>query len=135
MTWLRVSPPRSPILSRRSTLANSPELDYVLYALRIQHDGVEYLPITLHTIQVLAPYINGAKPVADITLFANLAFDAETFNRHYISLSAAVTVIGQHCTGSVMVRGVEPKIVEQVAKEWSQILKLLAAPKKITFEK
>lgn len=134
LSYLRSSPPRAPVITRRSTLSDIPEIDHCLVAHRVQYNGVEYLSLTIGAIHVLTPFINGAKPVADLTVFKNLAVDQEMRVIHCDALTLALASIGNHCTGSLLITGANLQNLAAVGRDWAQVLHLLPKVNSITFQ-
>jgi hypothetical protein len=99
LCYLRSTLPRAPlpVVSRRSTLADVPELDHKLYAQRVKVNGEDYLPLNTKTVHILQPYLNGAKPVADMSLFERLVVSREYKIRHLNDLLISLASIGKHC--------------------------------------
>jgi hypothetical protein len=90
------SSPRFP-LTRRSTLADKPELDVLLAATKVRHRGHWYLPLTTRTIHRLSKFVNGSKPIANMTLFECILIDQEVNGVHADHVVSVLERIGEHC--------------------------------------
>jgi hypothetical protein len=86
-----------PPYTRRSTLADKPELDVLLAATMIEYKGHFYLPLTAHTIRRLSPYWKGEKPIADTKLFDCIMITCEINGVHADHVVAALGRIGCQC--------------------------------------
>jgi len=84
-------------MSRRSTLADKPELDVLLAATKVEYNGHFYLPLTAKTIHRLDPFFKGAKPLADMKLFECIVITHEVNGVHADHVVAALERIGEHC--------------------------------------
>jgi hypothetical protein len=123
--YLRTSRLDSPHMSRRATLADRPEIDHQLVGQCVPVEGGIYLPLTVTTVRTLAPYVQGAKPLADVGLLQNLLIDKEARLYQGENLLACLKGIGQHCS-SLVLSGEDASFpFEQVVREWSLVLGLL----------
>lgn len=99
---LHDSPPRAR-LTRRSTLADRPELDHLLATALESHEGNTHLPLTFHTIRRLSPFWKGAKPIANYSIFERLLLNKDVNQVHADDVVAALKLIGPHCKHLVIV--------------------------------
>ncbi|KAF2653019.1 hypothetical protein K491DRAFT_780624 [Lophiostoma macrostomum CBS 122681] len=123
--YLRTSKPRSPQLSRRATLADRPEIDHQLVGHRLPIEGEVYLPLTVTTIRILAPYVQGAKPLADVGLLHNLLIDKEVMSYHGEPLLACLKGIGEQCLALVLSGEDSNVAFAQSVREWNLVLVLV----------
>jgi len=96
------TPPRFR-MSRRSTLADKPELDTLLRATMVTYNKHKYLPLTATTLYRLSPYWKGAKPIADMSIFNCLVLNHELNNVHADHVVAAMERIGHHVSHLLVV--------------------------------
>ena len=84
-------------MSRRSTLADKPELDTLLKAVMVEYMEKEFLPLDSHTVHQLAQYLNGSKPLAHTCLFQRLLINSETNKVRAGLFVAALENVGVYC--------------------------------------
>ncbi|KAF3010751.1 hypothetical protein E8E13_007215 [Curvularia kusanoi] len=94
-SFLSAAPPRLR-MSRRSTLADKPELDGLLGEAMIQRKNEKFLPLVPETIHLLTSYLKGNRPVTR-TSFANLMINGETNKVSPGVFIVTLEQIGQHC--------------------------------------
>ncbi|KAL6711730.1 hypothetical protein ACN47E_004664 [Coniothyrium glycines] len=87
------TPPRFR-MSRRSTLADKPELDAILRTTLTTYDGHQYLPLTATTLHNLSPYWKGVKPVADTSLFSCILLNKDINDVHADHVVSALQRVG-----------------------------------------
>jgi hypothetical protein len=119
--------------TRRSTLADKPELDILLAATKIKYKGHLYLPLTAQTIHRLSPYWKGEKPIADTKLFECILINGEINGVHADHVVAALERIGNHCKHLVVVSPIQTSELGNVfnreagninpGSDWACILK------------
>jgi hypothetical protein len=126
--------PRAPATYRRSTLADIPELDYMLTALKVTVGRIQYLPITSRVCQVLLPFINGAKPVADLGIFKNLLIPANALELYGDQVRSTLDGIGGHCS-RLLVPG-EPLVSQwmELHNKWGHVIAKLPHVKDVRFK-
>ncbi|KAF3045183.1 hypothetical protein E8E12_010458 [Didymella heteroderae] len=137
------TPPRLP-MSRRSTLADKPELDTLLKVFTIQFRDEEFLPINGNTVHLLNQYLNGSKPLAHTCRFKRLLFN-ETTNEVRVSLFVKILEnVGMYCEHLAIVAPFHP--VEfgnafqyeagnsEPGSDWEKILDCLPGLRAFTFE-
>ena len=90
------TPPRFR-MSRRSTLADKPELDSLLKAVMVTYKGDEFLPLNVNTIHRLSQWLNGAKPLAHHCLFRRLMITSEANKVNAEHFVATLEHIGVYC--------------------------------------
>jgi hypothetical protein len=112
--WCTGQPPKKSFLgsgslpfSRRSTLADKPELDVLLALTKKTYKGHGYLPLTARTIHRLSPFWKGEKPIADTRVFECIMIDAEINGIHTDHVVAALERIGTYCKHLLVVAGVK----------------------------
>lgn len=137
------SPPRAS-LSRRSTLADRPELDHQLAETMVFYHGYKCLPLTVHTIHRLSPFWKGVKPIANYGLFKRVIIDKEINFVHPDHAIAALTRIGQHCKHLVIIAPIHTSDLGDVfnrealnintGNDWDEILRCLPNLDYVTFE-
>lgn len=130
-------------LTRRSTLAEKPELDDLLAATKIEYDGHEYLPLTVGTLHRLSPFYKGEKPIADLNLFKCIMITPEINNVHADHVVAAMERIGVHCEHLLVVAPIQTTELGNVfnreagnvapGNDWDQILKRFPNIKHMAF--
>lgn len=84
-------------LSRRSTLADKPELDTLLKVHMVRYKDEVFLPIHEDTVHRLNQYLNGSKPLADTGLFKRLLIDRQTNQIRTALFIAALEQLGAYC--------------------------------------
>ncbi|KAH7392289.1 hypothetical protein DE146DRAFT_634441 [Phaeosphaeria sp. MPI-PUGE-AT-0046c] len=119
-------------LSRRSTVAEKPELDALLAATKVKYDGHEYLPLTVRTLHRLSPFYKGEKPIADLKLFQCVMITPEINGVHADHVVAAIERIGVHCEHLLVVAPIQTSELGNVfnreagditpGNDWDQIL-------------
>jgi hypothetical protein len=118
--------------TRRSTLADKPELDAMLAMTKTEYNGHMYLPLTAHTIHKLSPYWKGSKPIADTKLFEYIKITQDINGIHADHVVAALERIGSHCNHLLVISGVQTSELGNVfnreagnitpANDWDLIL-------------
>jgi hypothetical protein len=91
-------------MSRRSTLADRPELDALLKGFTIDYKnekyfplGEKFLPLDSNTVHCLAQYLNGSKPLAHTCRFKKLMINSQT-NKVRANLFVAILEhVGVYC--------------------------------------
>jgi hypothetical protein len=137
------APPRLP-MSRRSTLADKPELDTLLKVFTVQFRDEGFLPINENTVNLLNQYLNGSKPLAHTCRFKRLLFNKKT-NEVRVGLFVKVLEsIGMYCEHLAIVSPFHPiefgKSFEYGAgnsehgSDWEKILDCLPGLRTFTFE-
>jgi hypothetical protein len=139
--WCTGLPPRKSFLgsdgrlpfTRRSTLADKPELDILLSATKVTYKTHLYLPLTAQTIHRLSPYWKGEKPIADTKLFECILINGEINGVHADHVVAALERIGAHCKHLVVVSPIHTSELGNVfnreagninpGRDWACILK------------
>jgi hypothetical protein len=134
--------PRLPF-TRRSTLADKPELDTILAATKQEYNGEQFLPLTARTIHQLSPYWKGEKPIADTTIFKRIMIGAEINVVHADHVVAALKRIGGHCAQLVIFSSVQTSDLGGVfnreagnvesGNDWVSILKCFPHLKHLAF--
>jgi hypothetical protein len=129
--------------SRRSTLANKPELDHLLAATKVEYNGHSYLPLTAKTIHRLDPLFKGAKPLADMKLFKCIIINKEVNGVHADHVVAALEFIGEHCEHLLVMSPVQTSELGNVfnreadnintGNDWDCILKCFPNLKHLAF--
>ncbi|KAH7064415.1 hypothetical protein BKA63DRAFT_496752 [Paraphoma chrysanthemicola] len=94
-------------ITRRSTLADKPELDNLLAASKIDYRGHSFVPLTARVIHNLSPYWKGEKPVADTKVFECLLINQEVNKVHADHVVAALQRIGEHCKHLLVVSPIQ----------------------------
>ncbi|KAF1931652.1 uncharacterized protein M421DRAFT_417418 [Didymella exigua CBS 183.55] len=136
-------PPRLPV-SRRSTLADKPELDTLLKVFTIQFKNEDFLPINENTVHLLNQYMNGSKPLAHTCRFKRLLFNSKT-NEVRVGLFVKVLEnIGMYCEHLAIVAPFHPiefgNTIEsdignsEPGSDWEKILDCLHKLRSLTFE-
>jgi hypothetical protein len=137
------TPPRLP-MSRRSTLADEPELDTMLKVYTVHFKDEDFLPINENTVHLLKEYLNGSKPLAHTCRFKRLLFNEET-NRVRVSLFVKVLEsVGMYCDNLAIIAPFHP--IEfghalqygvgnyEPGSDWYKILDCLPALRYFTFK-
>ncbi|OAK99344.1 hypothetical protein IQ06DRAFT_224245 [Phaeosphaeriaceae sp. SRC1lsM3a] len=130
-------------LTRRSTLAEKPELDDLLAATKVEYDGHEYLPLTVRTVHHLSPFWKGEKPIADTKIFSCVMITPEVINVHADHVVAAIERIGVYCKHLLVVAPIQTSELENVfdrengdiasGNDWDRILKRFPNIKRLAF--
>ncbi|KAH7075056.1 hypothetical protein FB567DRAFT_182941 [Paraphoma chrysanthemicola] len=94
-------------ITRRSTLADKPELDILIAGSKIDYGGHSFVPLTARVIHYLSPYWKGEKPIADTKVFACLLINQEINGLHADHVVAALQSIGEHCRHLLVVSPVQ----------------------------
>jgi len=95
-------------MSRRSTLADKPELDTLLKVYTVKFKDEDFLPINENTVRLLNKYLNGSKPLANTCRFQRLLFNEET-NRVRVGLFVKVLEsVGMYCDNLAIVAPFHP---------------------------
>lgn len=131
-------------MSRRSTLADKPELDTLLKVFMVQFRNDDFLPIDENTVRHLNQYMNGSKPLAHTCRFKRLLINSKT-NEVRVGLFVAVLEnIGIHCEHLAIVAPFHP--IEfgnafeygvgnsEPGSDWEKILDCLPNLRVLTFE-
>ncbi|KAF2135005.1 hypothetical protein P153DRAFT_275367, partial [Dothidotthia symphoricarpi CBS 119687] len=131
-------------LSRRSTIADIVELDAVLATAMTYYDGIYHLPINAYTVRQLSKHTNGAKPVADKTLFSRLLINGEINNVYAEHVVAALEGIGEYVEHLVIVAPIHTTEFGDAFKrdshdvntgsDWENILKRFPNLQSLTFK-
>ncbi|KAJ8118843.1 hypothetical protein OPT61_g248 [Boeremia exigua] len=137
------APPRLRI-SRRSTLADRPELDSQLEGALFQREEKRFLPVDSVTVYRLVPYLNGSKPLANVSIFERLLINRDTNKVPAKLFIAALEKIGLYCEHLVIVapfHTIEFSYMNgdevgnpEPGSDWGKILECLPNVRKITFE-
>ncbi|KZM26161.1 uncharacterized protein EKO05_0000496 [Ascochyta rabiei] len=90
------TPPRFR-MSRRSTLADKPELDSLLKTVMITYKGKEFLPLDENTVHRLSQYLNGSKPLAPTCLFTRLMITSDANKIRADRFVATLEQVGVYC--------------------------------------
>jgi hypothetical protein len=142
-SFLNGTPPRMP-MSRRSTLADKPELDTLLKVYMVQYKGEDFLPIHEHTVRQLNQYLNGSKPLADTGLFKRLLIDRQTNQIPTALFNAALEQLGVYCEHLVIQAPFHPMEFgithepgtgnNEPGSDWTKILECFPSLLTFTFE-
>ncbi|KAF9696502.1 hypothetical protein EKO04_005276 [Ascochyta lentis] len=137
------TPPRFR-MSRRSTLADKPELDSLLKAVTITYRGEEFLPLNNSTVHRLSQYLNGSKPLAQTCLFTRLMITNEANKVCADRFVAALEQIGAYCeklaivapfhaieSGNVFAREIDTL---ESSSDWEKILQCFPNLQTVIFE-
>ncbi|KAF2631779.1 hypothetical protein BU25DRAFT_196758 [Macroventuria anomochaeta] len=137
------TPPRLR-MSRRSTLADKPELDTLLKAVMIQYKDGEFLPLDTNTVHRLTQYLNGSKPLAHTCRFKRLLINSETNKVRAGLFVAALENIGVYCEHLVIVAPFHTIEFSNVfdretgnaepGSDWEKILECFPNLRTLTFE-
>lgn len=92
----RGQPPKARV-SRRNTIADKPELDVLLAATMVEHNGHSFLPLTAENIHRLSSFFNGSKPLADMHIFKCIVITNEINDIHADHVMEAFVRIGRYC--------------------------------------
>jgi hypothetical protein len=124
--WCSGQPPKKSFLgsgrlpfSRRSTLADKPELDVLLALTKKDYKGHGYLPLTARTIHRLSPFWKGEKPIADTKVFECIMIDSDINGVHADHVVAALQRIGTFCKHLLVIAGVKTTELGTVFKRES----------------
>ncbi|KAF2029939.1 hypothetical protein EK21DRAFT_100846 [Setomelanomma holmii] len=130
-------------MTRRSTLADKPELDVLLAATKVDYKGHQYLPLTARTIHRLSPYWKGEKPIADLKVFECIMIDHEVNGIHADHVVAALERIGEHCKHLLVVSPIQTSELGNVfvrehenmgpGNDWDHLLKCFPNLKHLAF--
>jgi hypothetical protein len=120
--------PRTP---RRSTLADKPELDHRLMPYRALFHGVQCLILSKTSLMILSHFINGIKPISDLSVFTNLAIDFDLAKDASTPLLSTLEFISQQVTGIVVITGAEGMDPGTVVNECRAAIDLLDQRKEL----
>jgi hypothetical protein len=130
-------------MSRRSTIADKPELDVILAATKVKHNGHMYLPLTAQTIHRLSPFFKGAKPIADMRLFECIVITHEINGVHADHVVAALERIGEYCKHLLVMSPIQTSELGNVfnreagnvnpGSDWDHILKCFSNLDRLAF--
>jgi hypothetical protein len=130
-------------LTRRSTLADKPELDVLLAATIVRHRGHWYLPLTARTIHRLSKFVNGSKPIANMKLFECILIDQEINSVHADHVVSVLERIGEHCNHLLVKSPIQTSELGNVFNreadnispnnDWDYILKCFSNLKHLAF--
>jgi hypothetical protein len=130
-------------LTRRSTIADMPELDHLIDASRVYYKGEKYLPITAATVHRLSPYYRGAKPMADMKVFERVMITREINGVPADHVTAALERIGEHTEHLLVVAPVHTSELDNVfarqyddvspGSDWDHLLTCMPNLKYVTF--
>ena len=91
-------------MSRRSTLADRPELDDLLKTFMVDYKneryfplGEKFLPLDVNTVHRLSQYLNGSKPLAHTCRFKRLVINSQTNQVRAGHFVAILEHVGIHC--------------------------------------
>lgn len=154
--WCQGHPPRHSFLGsdhqfsprsrppRRSTIADKVELDSALYGAMTAYGDHDYLPVNPYTVHLLSKHTNGAKPVADKTIFSMLLINGEINNVYAEHVIAALESIGEHVKDLVIIAPINTtefgdafkrdSLDVNTGSDWENILKHFPNLKSLTFE-
>jgi hypothetical protein len=101
--FLKFPPRGRHSLSRRSTLADKPELDVLLAATLVEYKGKKHLPLSAKTLRRLSPLWKGEKPLANFHIFERLLLNKEINTAHADHVISALERVGGHCKHLVII--------------------------------
>lgn len=137
------TPPRLR-MSRRSTLADKPELDELFIEAMVEFRGKKFLPITTDTMRHLTRYVNGSKPLAHPSLFKRLLLNTDTNEVPADLFVAVLEGIGLYCEHLAVIAPFHTiEFVDKSDREvgnpepgsdWDKILGCLPNLRKLRFE-
>lgn len=85
-------------MSRRSTLADRPELDAQLNAVMVRLNDEMFLPLNTSTVSRIMEYLNGSKPLVHVyCVFGRLLINTKSNEVRPGLLIAALEKIGPYC--------------------------------------
>lgn len=135
-------PARLPF-TRRSTLAEKPELDILLAATKKMYNGHMYLPLSAQTVHRLSPYWKGEKPIADTKIFECIMMTHEVNGVHADHVVSALERIGAHCEHLLVVSPIQTSELGNVfnreagdiapGNDWEHILSCFPNLKRLVF--
>lgn len=132
-------------MSRRSTLAEKPDLDVQLNAVMVEYEDDVFLPLDYSTVLRITEYLNGSKPLAHgCCVFKGLLINGQTNDVSAGLFMAAIGKIGKHCEHLVIVAPFHPIGFDHIpdsepgnpepGSDWEKILECFPNLHKITFE-
>ncbi|KAF2640346.1 hypothetical protein P280DRAFT_33828 [Massarina eburnea CBS 473.64] len=147
-SYLPVSPIRSTRrvrgpMTRRSTLAEKPELDYILRAAMEMHNGKLHLPLSADSLHRLSSLWKGEKPIADYTIFERIVIESINMVHadHFISALECVGSLCKHLLIIVPINTSEYGDVfdwkadnTSTANDWATIFKYFCDIRSVTLE-
>ncbi|KAL5115262.1 hypothetical protein ACEQ8H_006854 [Pleosporales sp. CAS-2024a] len=123
--------------------ADEPELDNVVKSSKLYIESHYYFPLTRDAVWALDPFLNGEKPIINMSLFDRIVIARGTNEVHADHVLAVLEKIGEHCKHLVIQTPVKTSEYGQIfyrdpedidcTNDWDTIFKCVPNVQRVTY--